>query len=625
MKKITTYFRLILLSLIGVLTGMVTISAQNVIKIHINDLEDNWNDENIPVLSLSLVAEGEVVLTGVKEAYSPDLSTYTLTDRDVTISGNVSELDCSYTNISSLDCSGCLSLKRLECYSSYMTKLNVAGLTGLTYLNCKYNAIRNLDLTGCSGLEYLDAHFSDTKTLILAGCIGLKEVNVSQNEIASLDFTDCTLLETLDCHSNRLAELKLTGCANLVTVDCYENELTSLNLSGREKLASICVDENNLESLMAKDCSALTYVSATSCKIQSADFSNSLKLSDILIEKNQLKSINISGCSSLKFFNFYLNQLPLSAMTQLIEALPTRDKDSAGKITVLGIDTASGYKEGNKCSKDLVAAMTEKNWTVQFRDADNYDTRPFEGYVYYAVTVAPIENGSLEIEGRIDEDLLAVEEGAKLKVKATPEEGYFLSGLKANGVDIKEDMQFVVDKDVTLEAEFDVYTSKVTLTCLKGGTISIEGYTEEQLLAVKRGELLKVIVKPESENYMLKSLTMVEKVVDEGEKDFVTDITENKQFVVGERDIEIIAAFEQTVSIGHAGDGKLSIYTDDEMNIYIEGAEVDEVLKLYSVSGKQIDLAVADCAGKAVLGVQEAGIYIVVKTKTGLVQKVVVY
>lgn len=625
MKKITTYFRLILLSLIGVWTGMVTVSAQNVIKIHINDLEDNWNDENIPVLNLSLVAEGEVVLTGVKEAYSPDLSIYTLTDRDVTITGNVSEMDCSYTNVSSLDCSGCPSLKRLNCYSSYITKLNVAGLTELKHLDCKYNNIRNLDLTGCSGLEYLDVHFSDTKTLVLAGCTSLKEAQVYQNEIASLDFTDCTQLETLDCHANQLAELKLDNCINLVSVNCCENSLTALDFSGREKLSDISVDMNQLESLVAKDCLALTSIYATECKLKTADFSNCPKLRSISIDKNYLEAVNVSGCSSLIFFSLYLNQLSLSAMQLLVDALPALDTAGAGKITVLGIDTTSGYKEGNKCSKKLAEALKTKNWTVQFRDADNYDTRPFEGYTYYVVSITPTEHGSLEIVGRTDNDLQAIEEGAKLKVIANPVEGYFLSGLKANGVDITESMQFVVDKDVTLEAQFDAYTSQVTLTCLKGGTISIEGYTEEQLLAVKQGELLKVSVKPESESYALSSLTMIEKAVAEGEEDIVTDITEDRQFVVGERDIEIIAEFEQVVSINQAHDAMLHIFADNEKNIYIDGAEADEVLVIYSVCGKPIDAAVADYSGKAVSSVQEAGIYMVVRSKTEFVQKIVVY
>jgi len=77
----------------------------------------------------------------------------------------------------------------------------------------------------------------------------------------------------------------------------------------------------------------------------------------------------------------------------------------------------------------------------------------------FEVTLTQPEHGTLEIEGYTTETLKAVAKGTELKVKATPKnEGgvtYELKELKANGVDIKGTMKFIVTAATTVTARFE--------------------------------------------------------------------------------------------------------------------------------------------------------------------------
>ena len=77
----------------------------------------------------------------------------------------------------------------------------------------------------------------------------------------------------------------------------------------------------------------------------------------------------------------------------------------------------------------------------------------------FEVILTQPEHGRLEIEGYTTETLKAVAKGTELKVKATPKnEGgvtYELKELKANGVDIKGTMKFIVTAATTVTARFE--------------------------------------------------------------------------------------------------------------------------------------------------------------------------
>ena len=58
-------------------------------------------------IKLVIWASGNVTIEGVKEPSSNGFTAYTLTSQIVTVRGDVTKLDCSYNQLTSLDVSGC--------------------------------------------------------------------------------------------------------------------------------------------------------------------------------------------------------------------------------------------------------------------------------------------------------------------------------------------------------------------------------------------------------------------------------------------------------------------------------------------------------------------------------------
>lgn len=122
-----------------------------------------------------------------------------------------------YSNLKSLNCSGNLSL----------TKIDVRKLTKLETLYCDRCALTELNVTGLSNLWRLTC---------------------DQNQLTSLDLTGLSSLSQLNCVKNRLTSLNLAGLTSLVTLNCYENKLTELDISMLPALTELKCGKQELPS-----------------------------------------------------------------------------------------------------------------------------------------------------------------------------------------------------------------------------------------------------------------------------------------------------------------------------------------------------------------------------------------
>ena len=122
---------------------------------------------------------------------------------------------------------------------SAITELNVAGtkntpgtltsLRGIEYfeslteLRCSYNQLTSLDVSGCTELT---------------------ELVCQDNQLTSLDVSGCTALIMLVCAYNQLTSLDVSGCTALIMLVCYYNQLTSLDISANTALTYLFCDDN---------------------------------------------------------------------------------------------------------------------------------------------------------------------------------------------------------------------------------------------------------------------------------------------------------------------------------------------------------------------------------------------
>ncbi len=155
----------------------------------------------------------------------------------------------SYNYLSGiLDVSGCMDLTRLNCSKNQLTSLNASDCRALTELICSENRLTNLNVGGCIALTKLDCWKNRLASLDVNDCIALTELHCSFNQLASLDVSRCVALTKLICaYSAKLASLNVSGCKALTRLHCYSSQLTSLDVSKNEALQELYCEYNRLK------------------------------------------------------------------------------------------------------------------------------------------------------------------------------------------------------------------------------------------------------------------------------------------------------------------------------------------------------------------------------------------
>ena len=285
--------RIWLFVLLGTLLASTSLLAEGVITMTTTKLVGE-------TISLRIEANGDVTIDGVKESARTDGGSrdYTLTSQTVTIRGDVTELDCYWNQLTSLDVSSCTALTTLSCSKNQLTSLDVSGCTALTTLYCG-DQLTSLNVSGCTALTKLNCSDNQLTSLDVSKNTALTELYCSNNQLTSLDVSQNTALTTLFCYGNQLTSLDVSGCSALTKLWCYENQLTSLNVSGCTSLTTLECYDNQLTSLNVSGCTSLTTLECYDNQLTSLNVSGCTSLTELYCSNNQLTSLNVSGCTSL--------------------------------------------------------------------------------------------------------------------------------------------------------------------------------------------------------------------------------------------------------------------------------------------------------------------------------------
>ena len=171
------HLRIWLFVLLGTLLASTTLLAQGVITMTTSKAVGEK-------IGLSIKVNGNVTIEGAQDTGETDdygRKSYRLTSQTITIRGDVTTLDCSFNQL---------------------TSLKLPKSTALTTLDCSFNQLTSLDV-------------SKNTALTVLGCNG--------NKLTSLDVSKNTALTELDCNGNKLTNLNLSGCARLEMLFCASN------------------------------------------------------------------------------------------------------------------------------------------------------------------------------------------------------------------------------------------------------------------------------------------------------------------------------------------------------------------------------------------------------------------
>ena len=370
-------------------------------------------------IRLAILADGDVTIEGVHEKRiftDGSKHTYTLAGTQITIRGNVSELDCSKNQLTNIDVSKSTSLWTLNCSSNRLTNVDVSGCSLLIYLNCSDNQINGENMTRLvthlpsrTGLRSgnlviisrresegnlcrpSDVAIAQEKNWISTWengdlCKGIGEgvitmtTSLSDGDPFELSIVakEDVVIEGVKEELNRiygqskvysLTSQTVTIRGHVTSLGCSDNRLTSLDVSGCTSLTNLDCSNNWQTSLDVSGCTALTKLDCFGNELTSLDLSKNTALTELDCSSNKLTSLDVSKNTALTELDCFGNQINGESMTKLVNSLPDRKGMSSG--TLRAVNT---IQDKNWCSFADVATASEKNWAVQKRVRDSYWT-----------------------------------------------------------------------------------------------------------------------------------------------------------------------------------------------------------------------------------------------------------
>ena len=171
---------------------------------------------------------------------------------------SLTELECRYNQLTSLDVSRNTALMELECQYNQLTALDVSQNTALETLFCRINQLTSLDVSRNTALTYLSCAVNELTSLDVSANTELTDLACNSNELTSLDVSRNTTLTYLDCDGNLLTSLDVSRNTALTYLDCDDNLLPALDVSRNTALTELYCSDNQLTSLDVSRNTALT-------------------------------------------------------------------------------------------------------------------------------------------------------------------------------------------------------------------------------------------------------------------------------------------------------------------------------------------------------------------------------
>lgn len=127
-------------------------------------------------------------------------------------------------------------VQKMHCLDMEIESLaGIEYFTSLSELDCSYNKLESLDVSQNRELWYLTCKSNLFETF-----------SVCKTNLWSLDIRDNPLLKTLECIESRLFTLLVDGCENLEELYCPDNRLRQLDVSDNPRLKVLACQANCL-------------------------------------------------------------------------------------------------------------------------------------------------------------------------------------------------------------------------------------------------------------------------------------------------------------------------------------------------------------------------------------------
>ncbi|MEO9805526.1 MAG: Ig-like domain-containing protein [Reichenbachiella sp.] len=371
-------------------------------------LSTSWasaQNVNIPDANFksALVANTAINTNGDEEIQVSEAASYSgtiyVSSRDITnLTGieafvNITGLDCSSNQLTSLDISTNTALTTLRCFRNQLTSLDASASTNLNILDCYHNQLKSLDIGNNGVLDYLNCQNNLLTSLDVSANTALTRLYCTTNLLTNLDVSTNTTLSVLGCYENRLTTLDVSMNTGLTYLSCGGNQLTTLNVGNNTALIGIECNANQLISLDISANTALVSLSCSKNQLTSLDLQTNTLLEELSSDYNQLTTLDVSSNTALTELNCSFNQLTaldLSKNLVLEQLNCSNSEDGRDKKSLdLGDDVASRQSgTGNRItSLDLRANVALRSLYCSDNQLGHLDLRNGSNASMWTVSV----------------------------------------------------------------------------------------------------------------------------------------------------------------------------------------------------------------------------------------------
>lgn len=359
---------------------------------------------------------------------------------------------------------------------------------------------------------------------------------IKSNILEKLDFGYNTV-GTFIC--NDLPKLKEVSCKYAKSL--FEAEFKNCPLLEKVNFQGSSYGKNgSLKRLELSGCKTLKEVDCSSNSIETLNLDGCLALENLQCYNNNLETLNLKGCTALSTLNVYKNKLKeiniegCTALTWIKCLLNNIGAEAAHRL----VENLPKLAEGKTHNLDFAQPLG----------------------------ASPAEGNAMK----------------KKDVEAAMAKGWVVRQANESGYEFSN-------------YEGLVTTVTVTLAPAQNGTISIDGYTEEDLKAVEEGTELTVVVKPDPK-HILSSL----KANDQ-------DITKSLKFTVSDQPITVTAVFVSTKAVTAIENGSVRIYPNPAQEYLHITASAFQKVQLFNLGGLLVEETFTDALGCAVLDLKTLG------------------
>lgn len=544
----------------------------------------------------------DISVKGAKQVQVEGKIAYEITQKPVTITGDIRTFECTMSRITTLEFDNCVNLTSLICGTNALKQLDLTGLPALESLDCTTAEINTIILGGNDKLKSIKADANKLKSINLNGAPNLESVSlpinslteidldgvsctsldVSNNALTSLDLSKTSNLEWLSVSSNPLTSINLTGCTALVNFSAKTTKLEEIDLTGLTELESLDLHAGKLNKITFGENGELTDIDLSNNKLSSIDFKECPKLKYLSLNDNEFTEMHLKGLEELSSINLRFNKLTNFS----IEDCPSLSSVVVSDNLLTSVDLTGGkdnlsdvYVGGNQlttldlsgfASLSTLSAENNQLTSVNLENCSNLYSLNLGGNKFTALTLPELPSlGEVYIENNnIQGDaMMALMKSLPKKDVLT---GSFSGSIyavetrsdKEQNICLKEHVEAaheqgwgVYDKRTWSNYDGASISKITTKTEGKGGSIMVNGKTQ---LDEVYSDTKIVITDNHDSGYALNTLKKVSK----GD---TIDIFKDRYFYATDADVEVVATFTDDVCkvvLKKLGQGTLKLKGD---------------------------------------------------------------